>query len=428
MRRREFLAAAGVLSLSQLIGARAGTAETRNGGQDVCGIRAEQLAPTPQIAISLKSFSEKLTQCSGGKSGFSRARCARLRSMDGMTRLDGIVVDRQNRDIVLWGIVEPGAPRLRFDDFVYSLRAAFGQYTIVKNGQRVRQAPAISLDADGRVFEALHEISFGTPDGERKYRQVCSAPMVVRVDGMPRHTELAKVLVDADFRMKLVSFGDVILPIRDPFPGASQRLFEQAFFNAKNGRPSQPQFNSNRMWFQPGSFSYQISQNRRSVFLDRAQVVLNDRATVVDASGNLIDGGPDSAFSRAFTCAWTERMEEVYQAEPVWRDMHNIYRHFAIADVIVRENLFEDAGFDASFLLETYRPERTKMPDTLPGHAKIFNMKDGTFSQVYTVCGGVSVGFHEDNLERRNARDLDQLAEAKVLADRPGSSETSWRL
>lgn len=425
--RRAFLGALGAAAFLPFLPRGVGAQE--GGGLDECKVAAPTLEPRPQVAVSLRALSRQLEQCQGGDGEgvrFFRSRCARYGNFLGMTRLDGVVVDRANRDIILWGLREERAPRLSFDDFVIALRAASGKYVETRNGQRYRVSPGISLDADGKTFDALDALDVREPGGRARYVQICGSPMVVRVDGMPRHTRLAKLLVDADFRMKLVGFSEVVLPIRDPFLGSSEMHARQDFFFKKAGRPSPVRFTALRMWFEPGAFSYEISTARDTVFLDRAQVVLRDRARATDAQGQLQDHGIDDPFARAFTCAWTMRMEEVYEAEPIWRDMHNIYRHFAIADIIVREGLFDLAGFDPAALLDRHRVEEVRLPDTMPGYAKFFDLKEEGFESTYSVCGGVSVGFDSGNLGRAAAGRKAGQVPARIAAARPDGNTPIW--
>ena len=353
--------------------------------------------PTPQVAVSLRRLSAMLDlRARGGTDGkpLFRARAAALRRLRGMTRLDGFVVDPAGRDLVLWGKRVPGEPALELDDFVIALRAALGRYTIERDGRRIRVSPGISLDADGAVFRSLRKVEVATPEGRRRYREMCSAPMIVRVDGMPRHTRVAKVLVDADFRMKLVGMGDVRLPIRDPFPSDFEARARAARYVRSAGLSTRPVYAPGRMWFEPARFTYQTSPGGETLFLDRAQVRLSERTQRVTAAGELVDGGPSDAFAVNFACAWTDRMDDVAASEPIWADMIHIFRTFAIAELAVRTDALRRARFDADYLVERHRPAHVPLPDTMPGYAKFLDLK-GAGGSLHTVCGGVSVHLHD---------------------------------
>jgi len=59
-------------------------------------------------------------------------------------------------------------------------------------------------------------------------------------------------------------------------------------------------------------------------------------------------------------------MEEIEQSEPIWRDMHNVFRHFAVAHIIADRKVFREAGFDADFLLNRCEPTAVGVPASLP--------------------------------------------------------------
>jgi Protein of unknown function (DUF1598) len=100
------------------------------------------------------------------------------------------------------------------------LCATHGRYYETRGRTIYRITPLISIDPDPAVFHKLRELDEFSPDAEERHRAICSSPQTVRVEGMPRHSRVAQVLVDADYRMKKVSQGTVELPIRSPFPAA----------------------------------------------------------------------------------------------------------------------------------------------------------------------------------------------------------------
>ena len=149
----------------------------------------------PTVAISLRELSKTL----------SGRRTARF---EGMTRLDGFAIDVANKDIALFGLTESGKSDLHAEDFVVALRSAYTR------GEEYRKSPAISLDPEDGYFHRIGKIPTWKPEGRLEYERQCKLThwQTVRVDGMPRHSRAAKVLVDADYRMKQVSQGAVSYP------------------------------------------------------------------------------------------------------------------------------------------------------------------------------------------------------------------------
>jgi hypothetical protein len=387
---------------------------------DTCdiGTKPTNWKARPERAVSLRQLS---AQAAAGKRGLK---------LDGLTRLDGYVIDKENADIVLWGLAERGQSDLYFDDFVVALRAASDKYIEVKDGVRYRVAALISIDPNPDVLKRLRELNLFSPGGLDQRARMCASPQTVRVEGMPRDTRVAKVLVDADYRMKQVSQGSVKLPIPSPFPAdfdarvASWRADDEA---GRGGKASA--FNI-RYWFQPGSFSYQASADADTVFMDVAQVVLNDEDQVL-RPGKLEASGKINPISRAFTCAWTNRMEDTYKAEPIWRDMHNIFRHFGLAKIMADREAFMRAGFDGEFLLDRYEIAKVSVPDSLPGLGRVipYDTKSGrtTTHHLPNICGGVSIGFQKP-LDTNPETDETKSSTQGVLAARPAPTTVAWAI
>ncbi|QFR33581.1 DUF1598 domain-containing protein [Ancylobacter sp. TS-1] len=383
-----------------------------------CEFQPTRFSAAPAVAVSLKELSGAIAACSGRTESFARTRCARLKRLGGMTRLDGFVADPANRDVILWGQKEKGAPPLDFDDFIIALRAAWGRY-VGKPGQPgYNLAPAISIDADPAVFKRLNELSTSGSDYDAEYMRVCASPQKVRVDGMPRHTRVAYTLVDADYRMKQVGQGTLKLPIASPFPSHHElRIQLSAALGDRNAAGKQPQ--STRFWFTPGQFNYQISPDGETGFLETAQVILRDEDQR-NTGQALVASGLTNPIARAFTCAWTERMEDVYRAEPIWRDMNNIFRHFAVARILEQRRVLERVRVDMRVLLDTYTPEPVKLPETLPG----LGFVDRQSGQIWSICGGVSLGFDRATLGGREFVTPDAVR--RVMAQRPAVGTLDW--
>ena len=372
---------------------------------------AAPLKARPERAVSLRQLSETL----------AAGRPARL---EGLTRLDGFIVDKENRDIIVWGLAERGQPELHVADLVVALRSAHGRYTIKRDETIYRVNPVISIDPDTAVLGRLRHLNLMTAKGKRDYAEICKAPQTVRVEGMPRGSRVAKVLVEADYRMKMVSQGRVTLPIRSPFSSTFETSAARWREEAAEGMESQPV--NTRYWFQPGQFSYQASADSDTVFIDVAQVVLNDEDQYLKGSA-LVASGRVGDEARAFTCAWTDRMEDIYKAEPVWRDMHNIFRHFAVARIMRDRDIFNQAGFAAEFLLDRFEIPNVVVPASLPGLGRVEEFEQRRMRLANAVCGGVSVG-HNKPIDMNVDAGETQVSGHSVVASRPNATALAWAI
>jgi hypothetical protein len=388
--------------------------------QDVCSTRLTPIKARPERAVSLREVSAAL---SAGK----------LARFEGLTRLDGFTLDADNQDIIVWGLAERGKPELQVEDFVVALRSAFLKG--VHDGTDYSKSAAISIDSDPSYFAQLDKYQTSNPQGRQQYLQACrqSDWRPVRVDGMIRHSRTASVLVEADYRMKRTAQGVLKLPIRAPFTSDFDASISEWRSAIASGRdPSGVSGSITRYWFMPGRFNHVASTDGKTFFLDYAQVVLRDEDEKAQAGGGKVSTGRVDPYARAFTCAWTARMEEIYEAEPIWRQMHNMYRNFAVARVMSDNDTFDKAGFDPAFLLERYQVPRVDVPDTIPGSGRVEievkSYKGGKTTYARSTCGGVDVGFNKSLEVNPDTGGETLNAGRSVVASRPTRTVLAWAI
>lgn len=417
--RRNFLLSTGAAAFAQSLSQGSGAAPS-------CVADVRQLDPKPERAVSLRQLCKALSACA-----VDDKKCQKLVYFNGITRLDGYVLDPENHDIILWGQVEKDAPPLHFQDLVVALRSSHGRYVEVRGGTRYLIQPAISIDPNPEVWRALDEVRLNTDEGREQYSELCKMSQTVRVEGMPRSSRIAYALVDADYRMKMVSQGIVRLPVNPPLRSPTIERWRAQRQAAKKGLEG-PAGNKARFWFEPGKFTYKVSYSGDTVFLDRAQVVLRDQVTSL-SEGKLVDAAESNIdpFNRAFACSWSDRMEDTYRAEGIWRDMHNIFRHFAVARIMADRQAFRQAGFDTKLILDDYDLPRASTPDNLPGIGRVEEYRYSRRAMRWTgwnaICGGVSIAFNND-LKPQDDDGMVQGSGSKILSVRPQITAVSWNV
>lgn len=384
--------------------------------EDYCRVSLTPIRTRPERAVSLRRVAEAL----------AAGKPARF---EGLTRLDGYVVDDENKDIVLFGIKEGGQPELQPADFIVALRSAYVR------GEVYRKSAAISIDSEPEYHRRVHGLKITNPADRRRYQELCAMADLrkVRVDGMPRHCRVAKILLDADIKMKQVAQGRARLPIGTPFLGDFDAEIKDWRAEIASGRDPSPITGAiTRYWFTPGRFGYGApADNPNIVRFTYAQVMLKTEEEA-DTPGGRKSTGTINSYARAFTCAWTERMEEVYRSEPLWQEMRNMYRHFAMARIMRDLNAIGAAGFDAGFLLDGYEIPRVPVPDTTAGGSRVetATRRDGRITYTYarSTCGGVDVGFNEPLETRPDTEGDIHLAGRNVLGSRPAPVALAWAI
>ena len=121
-----------------------------------CPITRPGPEPKVERAVSVKQLQSRLRRCGDGRS------CSKdVRQFYGITRIVGYMVDRENRDIVVLGSVDPGAPALDVEDFIVALRNLKLRYAEQRGNTIYYSYPAVSIDPNPNVLRDLERIMAG---------------------------------------------------------------------------------------------------------------------------------------------------------------------------------------------------------------------------------------------------------------------------
>jgi hypothetical protein len=346
----------------------------------------------------------------------------------GMTRIDGYVTNSNRQDVLLWGRVDPKDPELLFDDLVVAVRSVRGDYDhktgLVSLDWRDPAAPESPLNDWGPVMAKVGEaMKNGKRDNFRRYDALCREySNYSRVEGMPPDSQVAKTLLDADYRMKLVSWGGATLPIKGHFKSVFELQLDVIRAAIADTGVNGRHYFSNRNWFEPGRISY--LKDEESVFLDCVQVVLRDEEY------KAVDENKTPA--RSFSCAWTNRMDEILRSELIWKQMHGIFRHFALAKVL-HEDVAMSILPNRWVLWKDYKLPSVSVPSRYPAyiiHRDLhwhINGKD--WSRDSNACGGVKLACSSVQTPAIGdvMHDLN-LAREKVLTSSRSCSTSCWNV
>jgi len=201
--------------------------------------------------------------------------------LGGLTWIDGYIVERKDEDVILYGRMDPKEPELNFDDLVVAIRSVRGEYNNkiglisldpkIEPGKNVRDSV---IETHKKLSEAMRT---GTQDNFRRYDALCrELENYSRIEGMPQDCQVAKTLLDADYRMKLVSVGAVKLPIKNPFKSQHDLQLDTIKAGIAATGNNGFYYFGDRNWFEPGRTSY--IKDKDSMFLDCVQIVLKDEA------------------------------------------------------------------------------------------------------------------------------------------------------
>src|SRR6266540_3722421 len=108
----------------------------------------------------------------------------------------------------------------------------------------------------------------GKHDNYRTFEAICKEyGSHVRIDAMPQDCQVAKTLLDADYRMKLIGRGKVKLPIKD-FKSVDQIKIEKIKATYKTSEDANEEITNNRYWFTPEDATYSYDKDGSGSYIE----------------------------------------------------------------------------------------------------------------------------------------------------------------
>ena len=268
-------------------------------------------------------------------------------SLAGLQRLEYVVYLPETQDIVIAGPADQwhadaagryvglsnGRPTLRMDDLLVALRA-YGP------GAGVPQSIGCSIDptAEGekrrRAFIAQFngQMPSSIPHYVEGMRNA-QGMQVVTIKGVPASTHFARVLVEADYRMKLIGIGlmDPMVPMKS--------YVERSTTSGSNAL---------QRWFFEADYST-VATNETGTALHLAGqgVKLSGELERVNAKtgGRSRSGRAGDTASVGFTRDFTRMYDQIADATPVFHEMRNLFDMTVAAAFIQDRNLYEQSGW-----------------------------------------------------------------------------------
>lgn len=387
-----------------------------------------------QRALSLRVLQQKLAD---------RQNSDEIMHLAGLTKITGYVADRDNKDIILLGEVQPGAPPLYLIDFITALRNVFLEYT-KKQGRTVYYSPPMcSIDPDPKTLASLNELAGqifrasanDTESAIASWHTVCRQPQDVVVTGVPFQSHFGGVMVKADYDMKrLVDGADTLdLPGLESLTDMTLNIVRNEM---RQGRASSiPASSMNRFWFYPGKNTY--LEDKDSVLIEQCQVVLLTEEEYVTSRGSVKGKGRPNPLARKFADSFTQRYAEIAARRGIYAELENLFRFMALAKIIKHREVQNKTGLDFDLLLKQVILPEISLERKVPGRSNVkqFSMQRAVPGgvQMATVllpsCGGVGIDIEINNKNYIIAPDgMVREIRKRVLSLRPSLQAFFWDL
>lgn len=294
-------------------------------------------------------------------------------TLAGLQKIQYVFVYPETRDVVIAGpagdwapdaegrplSVDTGRPLMHLDDLVVVLRNALGEDGRFGCSITPQQE---NLVATKKFLEASAGKAIKPHQREKWLEELRSTvgKQNIEVFGINPRTRTAHVIVEADYRMKLIGMG-----LEEGVLGVNSYLA-----SLKPGMEDRP-MNVLRWWFTLNYDALRITENHDAYELHGQGVKVLSENELVNELGERVHTGKSDEPTSEFAHSFTKHFPELAKKYPIYAELQNIFDLALVAALIRSENLPELIGWQ----MPHFGPQGQYQP--MLGHAP---------SQVETVA------------------------------------------
>ncbi len=345
-----------------------------------------------------------------------------MQFLAGLQRIDYVFVYPETGDIVIAGPAEgfapnvigrvlgtsTGRPPLRLDDLIVALRT-------VPNASLIGCSIDPTQQGLVQFNNYLKRNSFATTTAviQRRFREMAQAMgnQDVSVFGVPANSHYASVLVEADYRMKLMSVG-LERPKISKWKSHLQLI-------GTGGNTLQ------RWWFTPLYDAFKQSQDGNAFQISGQRVQLMSQSEQVSASGKRSAATMQAQSIEKFAKQFTERYEDVAEVSPIFAELQNIIDLAILAALFEKEQLPQKVDWSMELFLDEARAPLAK------GHSpskveSVCNYRKAGRSIIGLVGGGVTISANRLLRQVEFIREGNRELEGSVRDSVPPAELHTW--
>ena len=346
--------------------------------------KARQASPLRKVSLTRLEKQVQLRLAAG------RLPTEEMQVLAGLQRVRYLFLYPKSGDVVLAGpagnwrpgpenrvvSAETGRPVVRLDDLVVVLRQAM----TAPDG---RFGCMITPRQEGlaRVQEFLARPM--PPGGRKAWIEQLRAQLGrqdIEVYGLDPRTPAARVLVEADYRMKLVGMG-----LEEGVPGV------ESYLNLVKVPPGKtpPPFGVIRWWFTLNYDAVLTSAGRRAFALRGQGVKVLSENEKLTAEGKRLHTGQSEPWTRRFAESFTEQFEAMCEKYPIYADLRNVFDLALVAALIRQEKMPEKADWHLTCFGDggSYPVALGAAPRSVDSVVNYRVIQDPAFHLVHTVVG-----------------------------------------
>jgi hypothetical protein len=318
-----------------------------------------------------------------------------MRNMAGLSRIQYVIVVPEENDVLLAGPAEgwryndkgvavsltDGRPTLHLDDLVTVLR------TFTKTGDKIF---GCSINPRQEGLKAVKEFVEGSqnsgplaPGATKQFLSEIKSRMGlqdVEIYGVPANSDVARVLVAADYRMKLIGIGK--LEGGKEIPSIFELLPR---FPKHQSMP----LDALRWWLTMNYDSILHSPDRQVYEIRGSSVQVKSADQFVKADGTRVEANQASPVNQLFAENFTKNYSELAKRDLVFAELQNVFDLGMVAALLQTEHLAQKAKWTSGCFAtdgnyETAKVAVSKTVDSAINH-RVYN----DTNVVVQVAGGV---------------------------------------
>ncbi len=343
-----------------------------------------------------------------------------IRFLAGLQRIDFVVLLPETHDVVIAGPAEAFAPNelgvmvgatslrpvLRLDDLLTIVRSRADSIGCSIDPVQSRLADvnrylqtvgdAASVSAALKRYDTLAE-RLGMQD--------------VRVWGVDPTSGAARVLVEADYRMKRISVGHEKSRVRG-LPSYLET--KQAGTNSMR-----------RWWFAPFYESLERSEDGAVWKLNGQRVQLLSQDELVNDDGERRDNGTPQASSHEYARMFTAKYPALASRATVFAELQNLF-DLAVAVAIIRnQNMSQQAGWELNEFMDAMALPTQRFPVATQVPSIANSRRAGRYAVVGVVGGGVRL--HPESVLRSvHTITVPRIRSRDGVVSRPAGRQQWW--
>jgi len=350
-----------------------------------------------------------------------------VRNLAGLARIQYLMTFPETGDVVIGGpaadwthdesgrsvSVADGRPVLQLDDLLVLAR------TFSDDG---RSFFMCSIDPKQEQVQAVNDFvrdnrralnKKTAPNFTQRLEQILGLQNVI-VDGVPANSRVAKVIVDADYRMKQIGIGEV-----EGAPGMKS-YFDLLTRSEQRGSAG---MDALRWWMSVGNESIRMSSSGESFELSGNSVRCLAEDQVVNADGTRDATGEARGANAEFAQLFTKHFAALANDDVVFADLQNVFDLAMVAALVHSQGLTEAAHLDS----DTFRAvetESVEVPAELMTSAahRVFNGRH----VVVQVAGGVRADMASVVRDAGRFQESSELTQKAMDASPIGHGSGNW--